>query len=54
MMKDLIHAIESDTQPACSGNDGRWAVEMVSAIYLSHLNRARVDFPLKQRKHPLG
>jgi predicted dehydrogenase len=54
MMKDLIRAIESDTQPACSGYDGRWAVEMVSAVYLSHLTHARVTFPLTRRDHPLA
>jgi predicted dehydrogenase len=53
MMKDLIHAIETDSQPACSANDGRWTIEMISAVYLSHLTRSRVTFPLKQRGDPL-
>lgn len=54
MLKDLLHAMESDSQPACSGNDGKWAIEMVSAVYLSHLARARVTFPLSRRDNPLS
>ena len=42
-----------DTQPMSSGHDGRWAVEMVAAAYESQRTKARVDFPLKQRRNPL-
>jgi hypothetical protein len=52
-IKSLIHAIETGGQPVCSGYDGRWAVEMVAAVYESQRTRARVDFPLKQRDNPL-
>jgi predicted dehydrogenase len=53
-VKSLIHAIETNTQPVCSGYDGRWAVEMVSAVYQSHLRKARVSFPLADRQNPLA
>lgn len=52
-IQNLIHAIETDSQPLCSGIDGRWAVEMVSAVYQSHFKHARVEFPLKDRENPL-
>jgi predicted dehydrogenase len=52
-IKSLIHAIETGTAPVCSGEDGRWAVEMVAAVYESQRTRARVSFPLKDRTHPL-
>lgn len=50
---DLLHAIETDSSPICSGEDGRWAVEMVAAIYESERTRSRVDLPLKSRSNPL-
>jgi predicted dehydrogenase len=53
-IKSLIHAIETNTQPVCSGYDGRWAVEMVAAVYQSHLRKARVGFPLADRQNPLA
>ena len=53
MSGSLIHAIETNTQPVCSGYDGRWAVEMVAAVYESERTKARVSFPLKDRGNPL-
>jgi predicted dehydrogenase len=52
-VRSLIHAIETNTAPLCSGADGRWAVEMVAAVYESQRTRARVEFPLRDRSHPL-
>jgi predicted dehydrogenase len=51
-IRSLIHAIENDQQPICSGYDGRWAIEMVAAVYSSAVGKARVDLPLKSRSHP--
>lgn len=51
---DWLTAIETDRPPECSGQNGLWAVEMVMAVYQSALTGARVDFPLKERRHPLG
>jgi predicted dehydrogenase len=53
LVKNLIHSIEHDRQPLCSGRDGRWTIEMVSAVYESHRTRSQVEFPLKDRTNPL-
>jgi predicted dehydrogenase len=53
IVKDLITAIEQDTQPLGSIYDGRAALEMILAVYESHRLRASVELPLKNRKHPL-
>lgn len=53
-IRDLIAAIETGKEPVCSGEDGRWAVEMVAAVYHSHKGKARVNFPLEHRGHPLA
>ena len=52
-IKSLIHAIETNQQPVCSGEDGRWTVEMVASVYESQRTGARVRFPLAQRDNPL-
>jgi len=53
LIHNLIHAIETDTQPLCSGHDGRWTIEMVAAAYESQRTKSRVDMPLRERRHPL-
>lgn len=53
LVQNLIHAIETDTQPLCSGHDGRWTIEMVAGAYESQRTRSRVDLPLRERRHPL-
>ena len=30
-----------------------WVQEMVQSVYVSHLEKARVELPLKKREHPL-
>jgi len=50
---DLIEAIEKDRQPKGSIYDGRASLEMILAVYESYRLRASVDFPLKNRRHPL-
>ena len=52
-IQSLIHAIETGGQPVCSGSDGRWAIEMVAAVYEAQRTRARVTFPLADRGNPL-
>jgi len=47
---DLLNGRE----PRCTGRDGRWAMEMVLGIYASHLSGRRLEFPLRERRHPLG
>lgn len=51
---DLMEAIEQDRQPLSSGYDGRWALEMIFAVYHSQRRGARVELPLKERRHPLA
>jgi predicted dehydrogenase len=52
--RDLIQAIEKNTQPRGSMYDGRAALEMILAVYESHRLNAPVKLPLKNRKHPLS
>ncbi len=53
MVEDLLDAIESGREPACSERAGRWTVEMTQGMYASQLRRAVMDFPLRDRTHPL-
>ena len=53
MVEDLLEAIASGREPACSERAGRWTVEMTQGMYASQLDRAVKDFPLEDRKHPL-
>ena len=51
---DMLRAAEEDREPYSSGKQLRWVEEMIHSIYISHLARARVPLPLKERVHPLG
>jgi len=51
---DLIHAIETDTQPKGSMYDARAALEMILAVYESHRVNRPVILPLANREHPLS
>lgn len=51
--EDLVHAVETDTQPRGSMYDGRAALEMILAVYESHRLNTPVPLPLKNREHPL-
>jgi predicted dehydrogenase len=51
---DLLRAIETGGQPRASGHEGRATLEMIFAVYASHLRGGRVSFPLADRRHPLG
>ena len=53
LVASLLHAIENDAQPLVSSDDGRWTIEMVSAVYESQRLGRRVEFPLKERANPL-
>jgi predicted dehydrogenase len=54
IVQDLMEAIERDRQPKGSMHDGRAALEMIMAVYESHRLRGPVEFPLKNRRQPLG
>ena len=53
-IRSLIRAIESGEAPVCSGEDGRWAIEMVAAVYEAERSRGRVALPLADRSDPLA
>lgn len=53
-VQDLIKAIAEDRQPLDSIHDGRAALEMIMAVYESHRLERVVEFPLRNRKHPLA
>lgn len=53
LARDLIRAIETGEKSLCSGEDGRWTIEMVSAVYESQRLNRPVEFPLKSRSNPL-
>ncbi len=45
-IEDFLHALESDTQPLVTGDDGRKTVELFTAIYRSTRDNRPVKFPL--------
>lgn len=53
LVRDLLEAVEKRREALSSLKDGRAAVEMIMAVYVSHLRKGRVTLPLEQRKHPL-
>lgn len=50
---DLLRAIETGAESAVGGQEGRSALEMIMAVYASHLRGCRVPLPLEDRRHPL-
>jgi predicted dehydrogenase len=54
IVADLIHSVETDTQPRSSVYDGRGALEMLLACYASNTQGKPVELPLTERtRHPL-
>ena len=54
LVKDLIKAIETETEPLSSISMARYINEMVQGVYLSHFSDGRrIDIPLADRAHPL-
>lgn len=51
---DLCNAIREQRQPRSSVYDARITLEMIYAVYASQLTGKRIEFPLKDRKHPLA
>jgi predicted dehydrogenase len=52
-IEDLLSAIENDRKPLCSAEDGRSTVEMVHAVFASHVAGGQgVPLPLVDRAHP--
>jgi predicted dehydrogenase len=53
LVRDLLAAVEEDRPPINSGYDAGAALELILAIYASHLGGARVSLPLAELTHPL-
>lgn len=54
IVADLIHAVETDTQPRTHVRAARTAIEMVLACYASNVRKSSVELPLAERDlHPL-
>ena len=53
--RDLLASIKEGRQPLCGAEDGRLTVEMICAVFASHLSHgALVQWPIKERMNPLG
>jgi predicted dehydrogenase len=50
---DLLEAIEQDRPPINDARNSVAAIEMIAAVYASHLSGSRVALPLANRSHPL-
>jgi predicted dehydrogenase len=52
--EDLMRSVETGAPSAVDGQEAIRTLEMILAVYPSHLSGARVSFPLKNRRHPLA
>jgi predicted dehydrogenase len=53
--RDLIAAVRENRQPLCSAADARQTVEMITAVFASHVKGgASVSFPLAEKVNPLA
>ncbi len=52
-VEGLIRWIETGEESPVSIREARAALEMIMAVYVSHLSGARAALPLRERKHPL-
>lgn len=53
IVDDLVACIGTDRKPATGGREAAVAIEMIAATYAAQIAGGRVDWPLKDRKHPL-
>jgi hypothetical protein len=51
---DLLGAVEEDRPTLSDVRAAAAALEMIAAVYASHLTGARVALPLATRTHPLA
>ncbi len=52
--RDLIAAIQQDRLPECNIFEARMTIEMISAVFESHVAGGPVAIPLKNRTNPLS
>lgn len=50
---DLIQAIQEDRCPVANVYEARTVLEMIYGIYAAHVEKTSIEFPLKDRSHPL-
>ncbi len=50
---DWLAAIMQNREPVCSGDAATKALEMAMAVFAAGVSRGRVEFPLRERGHPL-
>jgi predicted dehydrogenase len=53
VVDDWLDAIQTNRQPACTGETGAKALEMAMAVFEAGLSGNRVKLPLANRTHPL-
>lgn len=54
MLREMLDWIEGRAEGHCSdGHAGRAAMEIIAAVYWSHMTRGWVDLPLTDTRHPL-
>jgi predicted dehydrogenase len=53
LIQDLLKAIQTGGQSVASLYEARAVLEMIMAVYESHLSGARATFPMRKRTHPL-
>jgi UDP-N-acetyl-2-amino-2-deoxyglucuronate dehydrogenase len=51
MFADFARAVREDGEPLCSGEQGRWAVELVNGILMSHALGRRVSLPVDRDEY---
>jgi hypothetical protein len=56
LIHDLLAAAEENREPIAGIHNTRWTQEMIQGVYVSHLDKSRVDLPLAadERTHPLS
>jgi predicted dehydrogenase len=53
VVDDWLESIRGRREPVCSGLAAMKSLEMIMAVFQAGVSRARVSFPLQNRKHPL-
>ena len=46
-LENVLHALETDSQPAITGEDGRRTIELITAIYKAGSSRQAVTLPIR-------
>lgn len=52
-IEDFLSAISQQREPKCGMYEGRRIVEMIAAVFESHVRNTPITFPLQNRRNPL-